>query len=394
MGVELRIDSLAAGGDGVGRLPDGRIAFVPYSAPGDRVRVRVVESRARFARARVEALLEAGPARVDPVCPAFGSCGGCAWQHVDYAAQLEAKRAILVEALRRIGGLEAEVAPVLPSPAAYGYRGRTRIRVERGRVGYLRRHSHSLCAVSCCPVLVPALEGRLRALAADPPAEEGEWELSIGSGGVRAAPLASRGAPATLLEVGGQTIRVSHGVFAQSNALLLGELAARVVEAAGRGALAVELFAGAGLFTLGLARRFERVVAVEGDPAAVGDLRANLAQAGAGGVEIAAEPVERALPRFARLRPQALVLDPPRTGLRRRARRPRGGARRLPLLRSGHARARPRRALLARPRAALGAGDRPLSADAPRGGARPARTRGPGAIGAALRPSPGSRLLG
>src|SRR5262245_36532729 len=320
MDVELRIDSLAAGGDGVGRLPDGRIAFVPYTAPGDLVRVRVVESRARFVRARVEELLEPGSARVDPVCPAFGACGGCAWQHVDYAAQLEAKRAILAEALRRIGGLEPEIAPVLPSPVAYGYRGRTRIRVERGRVGYLRRRSHALCAVSRCPVLGPAREGRLRELAADPPAEEGEWELAAGPDGVRAAAVASGGGPATRLEVGGRWIRVSHGVFAQSNAPLLGELAERVAAAAGSGALAVELFAGAGLFTLGLADRFERVVAVEADPAAVADLRANLAQTGAGRVEVVAERVEHALPRLARLRPELLLLDPPRTGL------PRGSA--------------------------------------------------------------------
>ncbi len=315
--AEVRIDSLAAGGDGVARLPDGRIVFVPFSAPGDRVRVRLVESRARFARAQVEELLEAGPARVDPVCPAFGTCGGCAWQHVDYAAQLEAKRAILAEALRRIGGLETEVGPVLPSPSEYGYRARTRIRVEGGRVGYLRRRSHALCAVSRCPVLVPALEERLHELAAHPPAEQGEWELAVGSGEVRAAPIASSHAPRTLLEVGGRRIEVSHGVFAQSNALLLEELASRVAAAAGRGALAVELFAGAGLFTLGLAQRFERVVAVEGDRVAVRDLRANLAQAGPGRVEIVGERVERALPRLAGLRPEALVLDPPRSGLPR-----------------------------------------------------------------------------
>jgi tRNA/tmRNA/rRNA uracil-C5-methylase (TrmA/RlmC/RlmD family) len=131
---------------------------------------------------------------------------------------------------------------------------------------------------------VPALEERLHELAARPPSAKGEWELAIGSGPVRAAPVAARGVPATWLDVGGRRIRVSHGVFAQSNALLLDELAARVAAAAGRGELAVELFAGAGLFTLGLAERFVRVIAVEGDPAAVRDLRANLQRAGPGRV--------------------------------------------------------------------------------------------------------------
>jgi 23S rRNA (uracil1939-C5)-methyltransferase len=316
--VELRIDSLAAGGDGVARLPDGRAVFVPFSAPGDRIRAEIVESRARFARARVVELLEPGPARVDPVCPAFGSCGGCAWQHVSYAAQLEAKRAILVEALRRIGGIEAPcVPPVLPSPRAYGYRGRSRVRVERGRVGYLRRRSHALCAVGRCPVLVPALEDRLRELAAHPPAEDGEWELAAGAGGVRAAPLGAPGAPRIELEAAGHRIAVSSGVFAQSNALLLAELVARVGAAAGRGRLAIELFAGAGLLTVGLAARFEHVVAVESHPAALRDLRENLARAGIAGVEVVGERVERAARRLAGRRPDALVLDPPRRGVPR-----------------------------------------------------------------------------
>ncbi|MEN8183911.1 MAG: TRAM domain-containing protein, partial [Myxococcota bacterium] len=98
---ELQIDSLAAGGDGVGRAADGRVVFVPDTAPGDRVRVRLVEERPRFARGRVQDLVSAGPARTDPVCGVFGSCGGCAWQHVTYAAQLDAKATILSDALRR-----------------------------------------------------------------------------------------------------------------------------------------------------------------------------------------------------------------------------------------------------------------------------------------------------
>jgi 23S rRNA (uracil1939-C5)-methyltransferase len=346
--AELRIESLAAGGDGVGRLPDGRVVFVPFSAPGDRVRVRLVESRGRFARGRVEELLEAGPDRVEPVCPVFGSCGGCAWQHVAYPAQLEAKRAILADALRRIGGFAEEPTtpqgfrsawpsstgapsrcaaasrpgppPIVPSPAPYAYRGRTRVLVEAGRVGYRRRRSHALCAVSRCPVLVAPLEDRLHELASHPPTRDGEWELACGSGEVRAAPVGARGGPRIHLEVEGRRIGFSAGVFVQSNALLLAELAARVAAAAGSGRLAVELFAGAGLLTVGLASRFARVVAVEHDRAAVRDLRHNLAEAELHNVEVVGGRVERALPTLAGLGPEALLLDPPRTGL------PRGSA--------------------------------------------------------------------
>lgn len=314
--AELRIESLAAGGDGVAHLPDGRVAFVPFTAPGDLVRVRLVESRARFARARVEELLEAGATRVPPVCAVFGSCGGCSWQHIDYAAQLEAKRQILCDAVRRIGGLvEPPVGPVLPSPSAYAYRGRARVRVEGRRVGYLRRRSHALCPVRRCPVLVPALERRLQELAEHPPQPEGEWELAWGSDAVRASPLGARGAPRIRLEVGGRHIAVSSGVFAQANALMLDALATRVADAAGSRERGVELYAGAGLLTVGLAGRFDGFVAVEGDPAAVGDLRANLAEAGLERVEVRAQSVEQALAELEGRRPDALVLDPPRTGL-------------------------------------------------------------------------------
>jgi len=340
---ELTIASLAAGGDGVGRAPDGRVVFVPFTAPGDRVRVRVVAEERRLVRARVETLLAPGAARTDPVCPVFGSCGGCAWQHVDYGAQLEAKRAIVEAALARIGGVAAPgPLTVTPSPEAYGYRGRARVQVRGGSVGFRRRRSHALCATSRCPILLPALEQALAELASRPPAGNGEWELAAGSDGVvHCAPLGARPAAADAtageaarvrLTSAGETARVrlvaagervgrSAGVFAQANALLLDRLAAAVLGAAGAGRAALELFSGAGFFTLGLARRFGRVDAVEGDPAAVADLRRNLEEAGVGNVHVHEAAVERGLDALATagIRPQVVVLDPPRTGLPREA---------------------------------------------------------------------------
>ncbi len=327
--LDLTIDALAAGGDGVGRAPDGRVVFVPFTAPGDQVTVRLEPGGTRFARGRVVALRHPGPTRTDPLCAVFGSCGGCAWQHVDYPAQLAAKRTILHDALVRIGGLRLEAEPdVLACPSPYGYRSRTRIVVAGGRVGYRRRRSHAVCATHRCPILVPALDDALAALAADPPAEEGEWELAAGSAGdVRVTPLAGAApaGPRLALAVAGERIERTPGVFAQSNALLLEALVAGVLEAAGTGEEALELFAGAGFFTLGLARRFARVVAVEGDPAAARDLAFNLERAGLGHAEVQAAAVEAALE--ARMRgagwPDVVVLDPPRTGL------PRGVAARL-----------------------------------------------------------------
>jgi tRNA/tmRNA/rRNA uracil-C5-methylase (TrmA/RlmC/RlmD family) len=328
---ELRIDSLAALGEGVGRTAEGRVVFVPFTAPGDVVRVEIVEDHGRFARGTVRELVRAGSARTSPACPVFGSCGGCAWQHVTYEVQIEEKRRILREALVRIGGVAPELLaplPFTPSPSPYAYRGRTRVLVARGRVGYRRRRSRALAATDRCPILVPPLQDALRDLARHPP-PDGEWELAAPLGpqtgdAVARVPCAPRGRAASpdaekvRLRVGPDELRVSAGSFAQSNHLLVETLARAVQEAAGSGERALELFAGGGLLTLGLARRFETVTAIEGDATAARDLSANAAAAGLGNVRLVEGAVERCLPAAARAlggAPDVVVLDPPRSGL-------------------------------------------------------------------------------
>jgi len=253
------------------------------------------------------------------VCPVFGACGGCSWQHVAYETQLAAKARILEDALRRIGRLELPAGPleIAPSPSPYGYRSRTRVLVESGRVGYRRRRSHALCATTRCPVLAPALDAKLHELAQRPPREDGEWELAVGEGEARAVPLAAPGGERVTLVVAGERIAVSPGVFAQSNSLLLPRLAERLLACAGAGDAALELHAGAGCFTLALARRFASVVALEADAGAVADLRHNLHAADLANVAVIGETLERALERgaLAKLAPELLVLDPPRAGL-------------------------------------------------------------------------------
>lgn len=323
--VELRIESLAAGGDGVGHAPDGRVVFVPFTAPGDRVRVAIGARRARWMRGEVVELLEPGPGRSDPLCAVFGVCGGCDWQHLAYPAQVEAKRAILRDAIERLARLPVPRRFAFhASPQPYGYRSRARVAAERGRVGFRRRRSHAVCATSRCPVLVPALDGPLASLAARPPAPNGEWELTAGSGGEHCvAPLPVRDSASWVeIEVLGERLRVSAGSFVQANEALREPLARCVVEAAGSGALCLELFSGAGLFTLPLARSFARVVAVESQPRAVADLEDNLSSSAVPHVEIVAQTVEDAFASgaLAALRPDAVVLDPPRSGLEEPAR--------------------------------------------------------------------------
>ena len=321
--LELRIESLAAGGDGVAHDSQGRVLFVPLTAPGDLVRVHVLVSRKRFARGEVVEILEPGPGRTQPGCPVFATCGGCAWQHISYPEQVSAKARIVADALERIGRLGVANVPITASPSVWAYRNRARLVQEGEALGYRMRRSHSVCVVKECPVLEPRLEA---GLARELPVWEGEepreWELVTGSdGSTRVRPLDEAvppGVDAVEMQVGGDPLRISHGVFAQGNSGLLTPLAEAVLrEATGGGAKtsALELYAGAGLFTLGLARNFDCVWAIESHPGAVADLRFNLERSGATNVDIREGPVEEVLPRLQVHSPDALVLDPPRAGV-------------------------------------------------------------------------------
>lgn len=158
---QVAIDSLANGGDGVGRV-EGRVLFVPLTAPGDIVSVRVLSQRKAWGRGSVEEIIHPSPLRTDPPCPLFGTCGGCQWQHVQYDAQLDAKAGLVIDALRRIGGIDGfEEVKVRPSPRTYGYRHRCRLQVRAtGRTvetGFFRFRSHDLVPVAHCPVLTDTL---------------------------------------------------------------------------------------------------------------------------------------------------------------------------------------------------------------------------------------------
>ncbi|MEX0892903.1 MAG: 23S rRNA (uracil(1939)-C(5))-methyltransferase RlmD [Gemmatimonadota bacterium] len=132
----VNIHGIAAGGAGVGRLPDGRAVFVHRTAPGDEARIRVVQEKRRWARGTLVSVERPGPDRRPPPCPHYGRCGGCTLEHMTYAAQLRAKREVVAAALRRIGGVEAYVPEVVASPAEVRYRNRVSFSLLRsaGRV--------------------------------------------------------------------------------------------------------------------------------------------------------------------------------------------------------------------------------------------------------------------
>jgi 23S rRNA (uracil1939-C5)-methyltransferase len=290
--LELRLEGLAAGGDAVGRA-GSRVLFVALGAPGDRVRVRVVELQRRFARAEIEELLEPGPGRREPPCRYFGTCGGCSWMHLDEATQRSARETLLRDALLRIARLrDLPEIEWLDSPRALGYRARARVAHEAGRVGFRERASHRVVDVEHCLVLDAATQAQLEALRAQPPA--GRGELEIRGFGAR-APEEALG------------LRVAPGAFFQANSSLWQRWLALVAELAGAGGLAVELYAGVGFYTAVIERTFARVIAVERSRAARDLSRNTRAEV----FELPAEDWAKALHG---LEPDLVLLNPPRIG--------------------------------------------------------------------------------
>lgn len=313
----VEIESLAVGGDGVGRDATGRVVFVPGTAPGDRIEATVRESRSRFARAELATLLEAGPGRVEPRCAVASECGGCAWQHLAYPVQEAAKQRIVRDALLRVARFSEASLPNLewiPSPA-FGYRGRARVIATAEGPGYRRKASHEICVTRTCPVLHPALDAALARIGPPSSGRPEEWELLLTEAGGSAYPHAA-GGEARELVCGKTRFRVSPGVFVQGNTLLLPALIELVRELAGARKRVLELYAGAGFLSVALARRATHFVAVEAHPAACDDLRFNLAREALSG-EVLCGRVDPATIRRAtvRHRPELVVLDPPRAGL-------------------------------------------------------------------------------
>ncbi len=153
--MNLTVEKLVYGGDGLARLPEGKTVFLPFVLPAEEVSATIVQEKSSFSRATVDQVLKPSPYRVQPPCPYFGSCGGCHYQHSGYAAQLENKRSILKETLLRNGKLEWKGEIVTHSGEPWNYRNRSRLKVRGGAefaLGYHRLGSHDLLPVKECPI--------------------------------------------------------------------------------------------------------------------------------------------------------------------------------------------------------------------------------------------------
>ncbi len=325
--LEVRVEKLVTGGEGLARY-EGIPVFVPRSAPGDLLRVRLTQRRPDYGRAETVEILEPGPGRRTPPCPHFERCGGCDLQHLEDSHQLRWRAEAVRETLKRLGGIEppSEVTVVPGQPL--GYRMRTQIQVaetERGtEIGYFARGSRDLVPVDRCPVLVDELERQLPGLARrlrDEPHRR--IDLTAGDGAAwTASPVVSalpQGEVTTT--VGDFTYGYDARCFFQAHRQLLGNLVEHAIgneegEAA-RDGVAIDLYAGVGLFSLPLARRYSRVVAVEGDRVAARYARNNARRNKLANVEVAALAIDGwlRLESTHKLEPSRVVADPPRNGL-------------------------------------------------------------------------------
>jgi 23S rRNA (uracil1939-C5)-methyltransferase len=393
----LTIEKLIYGGDGLARLPAGspqerspenvspgnedrgrgKAVFVPFVLAGETIEAGITQEKPGFARAQATAIIEPSPHRIPPPCPYFTRCGGCHYQHASYEHQLEIKKEILRENLRRIAKLELQCEiEVHPSPP-WNYRNRSRLQVRTRpefAMGYFKFSSHELLTVEECPISSPLINRGIAALwksGRAGQAVEGVREVEFFANsddskmlveflcvpearraavrawaeelcesmpeiaGVTAFREPQKGVQEPLVTVGAadltyQTLisqtktaayRVSAGSFFQTNRFLTDKLI-DIVTAGRSGDLALDLYAGVGLFSTALACNFRHILSVESSQTAAADLQYNLPGNGKA-VQASADQYlagRTALPPDKREdksedKPDLVVLDPPRGGL-------------------------------------------------------------------------------
>jgi 23S rRNA (uracil1939-C5)-methyltransferase len=383
--MKLRIEKPIYGGASLARIssdapadgpPDlaGKAVFVPLALPGELVEATIASDRRSYTTATLDSVLEPAPSRIVPGCEYYGRCGGCHYQHADYAAQLAMKRSILVETLERAHvPIPPEIRVLSADP--WGYRNRVRLHVTKlpqTALAYREAASHRDLPVTHCPVAAPILQRAIAAftqlLQQQPTlaqtlaeveffttADESTLLISLFTqqgkspehlpGSVAAAlllalpllkgvrtfaldpktrrtePSAAWGQPSLDYVVGDLRYQVSAGAFFQVNRYLLPVLLDEAVTQRS-GGLAWDLYAGVGLFAQALTQHFEQVIAVESSPASTADLARNLHGPGHKCIApkcVSPKCVSMDTLRFLKSppagRPDLVVVDPPRAGL-------------------------------------------------------------------------------
>jgi 23S rRNA (uracil1939-C5)-methyltransferase len=345
---EVDLTAYAYGGEVLGRLPDGRAVFVPFAMPGEKVRIRLVEGKRGYARAELLEVLTSAPGRTAPRCTHFVTCGNCHYQHLEYAEQLQAKTAILRDQLERIGRLDdPPVRPIVPCPDPYYYRNNVQFhQTSDGKLGYHKYRSMDVFALQECHLPEEPLNQVWPQLDFEPVPGLERIGLRMGTGEdflltlesqspeipdylvedlpvsiVHFGPAGSAvlaGSKGIYLEVLGRQFRVSAGSFFQVNTRMAELMVEHILANLALASLdtVMDVYAGVGLFSAFLAPRVGRLIAVESSLAACDDFAFNLDDFD--NVELYHGTAEQVLP-ILDVQPQAILVDPPRSGIERRA---------------------------------------------------------------------------
>ena len=332
--LELAITGFASGARGIGRAEDGRIVFVDYALPGERVIAEVTADHTDYIEATAVQVLEASPARVAPPCEYFGKCGGCQLQHATYDEQLRLKTGIVREQFVRIGrmdpdAVDAVVLPMLGMDDPWHYRNHMRFTVRRdGEVGFMQRGTHRFMRIDECAIALPRVNEILRQ-AQDRTMEARQLTIRVGEQTreemsqprlrwrpKRAGPRPQSGQGSYSESLLGQRYRISGPAFFQVNTRQAERLVALVIDRveAVSPRVVVDGYAGVGTFAVQFASRVAQVVTIEESAAAGDDAEVNLA--GLGNVRRVVAKMEEALPGLDPS-PDVVVIDPPRVGLAR-----------------------------------------------------------------------------
>ncbi|MFQ5398222.1 MAG: class I SAM-dependent RNA methyltransferase [Anaerolineae bacterium] len=341
--ITLELTAMANGGAALGRDGQGRPVFVPFTIPGETVQARIVSEKRQFARAVLVAVVAASPDRIEPRCPHFGQCGGCHFQHIAYERQLELKREVAADQLRRIGGLkDALVRPTLAHPDPWAYRVDVSLsQTPEGGLGYWSPLLRRVMPIDTCPIIHPRLQELWHDFDLELPGLR-KLTLRVGDDGALLAALEVEGVEPPELAVDfpvsvaivlpdrtaaslvgdsflvrsvkGRAFRVSPGCFFQPSPAAAEQLVDSVLRLAGLTGVetVVELYSGVGMLTSFLSTAAARVIGVELNPDAVADAAVNLEETE--NVTLYQGTAEEVLP-LLEASPEVMVVNPPGAGM-------------------------------------------------------------------------------
>jgi 23S rRNA (uracil1939-C5)-methyltransferase len=355
---QVKFEKLVYGGEGLGRLADGRAVFVPFVLPGETAEIEITGQKERFARGRMVNLLEASLDRIDPPCPYFSNCGGCHYQHLSYAQQLQLKKELVRDQLERIGKLtNLPDISITASPTPFGYRNQVQFHPIHGdnanvpvKLGFKRVFPSEVLPIEKCLLIpdemneiLPQIElesesgisriamridsdGEIMLVfegeSDDPPELSIELPVSSTYLSPDGRSLNLGGNDALVYRVLGMEFLVSPESFFQVNLPVAEEMVRHVLSLIeGKENLSIlELYSGVGLFTRFLAPHASQLTAIESAPSACFDFAGNLDEFEH--ISLYEGAVEFILPELVKqIKPiDLVVLDPPRAGLNAHAR--------------------------------------------------------------------------